>query len=67
MLVEVLNASYGVTRNPPGNRKSQYGNSTPKDKRRNTELSKGCEVKREALNLVVSPDIVVNLGGPKPL
>ena len=31
------------------------------------ELSKGCEVKRETLNLVVSPDIVVNLSGPKLL
>ena len=28
------------------------------------ESSKGCEVKRETLNLVVSPAIVVNLGGP---
>jgi hypothetical protein len=64
MFVEVRNASYGVTRNPSDNRKSQHGNSTPKDKRRNTELSRGCEVKRKTLNLVVSPDIVVNLGGP---
>jgi hypothetical protein len=30
-------------------------------------LSKGCEVKRETLNLVVSPVIVVNLGEPMPL
>lgn len=67
MFVEVRNASHGVTRNPAGNRKSQYGNSTPKDQQRNTELNKGCEVKRETLNLVVSPDIVVNLGGPRPL
>ena len=31
------------------------------------ELSRGCEVKRKTLNLVVSPEIVVNLSGPKPL
>jgi hypothetical protein len=64
MPVEVCKASNGVTRNPAGNRKSQSGNSTPKGKRRNTELGRGCEVKRETLNLVVSPDIVVNLSGP---
>ena len=28
--VEECNTSYEVTRNPPGNRKSQDGNSTPK-------------------------------------
>jgi len=31
------------------------------------ETSRGCEVKRETLNLVVSPVIVVNLGGPNLL
>jgi hypothetical protein len=67
MFVEVRNASYGVTRNPADNRKSQHGNSIPKGKRRNRESNKGCEVKRETLNLVVSSDIVVNLGGPRPL
>ncbi len=57
MFVEVRNRSYAATRNPAGNRQSKepgrklcgYGGG------RNTELSKGCEVKRETLNLVVSP------------
>jgi hypothetical protein len=30
-------------------------------------MSRGCEVKRETLNLVVSPVIVVNSGGPNLL
>jgi hypothetical protein len=33
------------------------GNSAAKDGWRNTELNRGCEVKRETLNLVVSPDM----------
>jgi len=33
------------------------GNSAAKDGWRNTELNRGCEVKRETLNLVVSPVI----------
>jgi hypothetical protein len=57
MFVEVSNSSYAATRNPADNRKSQSGNSAAKASWRNMELNRGCEVKRETLNLVVSPVI----------
>jgi len=57
MFVEVRNSRYAATRNPAGNRKSQSGNSAAKVSWRNMELNRGCEVKRETLNLVVSPVI----------
>ena len=57
MFVEVSNSSYAATRNPLGNRKSPSGNSAAKASWRNTELNRGCEVKRVTLNLVVSPVI----------
>ena len=55
MFVEVRKSDYAATRNPSGNRKSWKRKLCSYGHGRNTELNKGCEVKRETLNLVISP------------
>ena len=47
MYNEVRNSGYAATRNPAGKiERASSGNSAAKDVWRNTELNKGCEVKR---------------------
>ena len=57
MFVEVRNSNYAATRHPAVNRKRQKRKLCRQGSWRNTELNRGCEVKRETLNLVVSPVI----------